>query len=233
MGVNLLVKGMVIIMDNFIITLLSCSATMSVLSLIYMALIPKLSKKYTAKGLYSIWLLVVVGWIFPFRPNLGICLIPFQVSETQAICTDYIVVNKQMNMIAEEIGSNSALSIWQLLLYVWVLGMAAVLLYHGLKYRSFLKTVRRWSKEIKDQEILHILHTLKEEAGIRKQVGIKTCLNIASPMMIGFFRPTILLPSMNVATDDLLFILKHELIHLKRKDLWYKALILLATSVHW
>jgi len=62
---------------------------------------------------------------------------------------------------------------------------------------------------------------------------LKTCPVIASPMVIGFFRPIILLQSTEIAIDDLTFILRHELIHVKRNDLWYKMLVLLVTAVHW
>jgi beta-lactamase regulating signal transducer with metallopeptidase domain len=52
-------------------------------------------------------------------------------------------------------------------------------------------------------------------------------------MLIGFFRPALLLPSAEITSDGLVLILRHELIHLKRHDLWYKALVLLATVIHW
>ena len=52
-------------------------------------------------------------------------------------------------------------------------------------------------------------------------------------MLVGFFRPAILLPPIKIANDELSLILKHELIHFKRHDLWYKALILAATILHW
>jgi hypothetical protein len=52
-------------------------------------------------------------------------------------------------------------------------------------------------------------------------------------MLVGVFRPVILLPPVNTADDELAFILRHELIHFKRHDLWYKALILAAAALHW
>jgi len=36
-----------------------------------------------------------------------------------------------------------------------------------------------------------------------------------------------------LADDELRFILKHELVHYKRKDLYYKFLVLIATAIHW
>jgi hypothetical protein len=52
-------------------------------------------------------------------------------------------------------------------------------------------------------------------------------------MLIGLAAPRILLPDCDFAADDLRFILKHELAHYARKDLWHKCLVLLATAMHW
>jgi beta-lactamase regulating signal transducer with metallopeptidase domain len=38
---------------------------------------------------------------------------------------------------------------------------------------------------------------------------------------------------MDFTEDELRFILMHELVHCKRKDLYYKFLILIAISMHW
>ncbi|SHJ15822.1 M56 family metallopeptidase [Lutispora thermophila] len=52
-------------------------------------------------------------------------------------------------------------------------------------------------------------------------------------MLIGFLKPVILLPGYDFSMDELSYILKHELIHLRRKDLWYKRLVFIATAIHW
>jgi hypothetical protein len=52
-------------------------------------------------------------------------------------------------------------------------------------------------------------------------------------MMIGFGKPRILLPMTDFTEEELRFVLKHELVHYKRKDLWCKALVLAATALHW
>ena len=50
-------------MQNFIITLLTCSVTMSALALLYMAITPLLAKRYSEKSRYYAWLIIVVGLI--------------------------------------------------------------------------------------------------------------------------------------------------------------------------
>ena len=51
-------------------------------------------------------------------------------------------------------------------------------------------------------------------------------------MTLGLLRPVIVLPP-EVPEADLPLILRHELCHIRRRDLWYKGLMLLANAVHW
>ena len=47
-------------MQNFIITLLICSVTMSVLGIFYMAVTPLLAERYSPKGQYYAWLIIII-----------------------------------------------------------------------------------------------------------------------------------------------------------------------------
>ena len=111
--------------------------------------------------------------------------------------------------------------------------MLFVIGYHILRHIRFVKLVNRWSEDVSDEQILTVLQVQKAEMGISKQVHLKSCSFITSPMIVGFVTPTILLPTIDFSKTDLSFILKHELVHFKRKDVWYKSLVLLATAVHW
>ena len=51
--------------------------------------------------------------------------------------------------------------------------------------------------------------------------------------MIGFFRPSIILPAKELGSKELSYIFAHELIHYKRRDMFYKWLIEIAACVHW
>jgi len=52
-------------------------------------------------------------------------------------------------------------------------------------------------------------------------------------MMFGLINPRIVLPTSKIAEDELRFVIKHELVHYKRKDLYYKFLVFIARAVHW
>jgi beta-lactamase regulating signal transducer with metallopeptidase domain len=122
---------------------------------------------------------------------------------------------------------------WQIAVVVWLAGMIIAFAYHFIRHCRFMKTVRRWSEEITDEQVLTLFHGLKTEMGITKRIGLYLCPSVGSPMIAGLIKPRILLPVKDLAQDDFRFILGHELIHYKRKDLYYKCLVLLATCMHW
>lgn len=55
-------------MRSWFLAVLMASITMGVIGLVYIALTPKLSKHYSPKGLYTIWLVILLGLVIPIRP---------------------------------------------------------------------------------------------------------------------------------------------------------------------
>ena len=147
--------------------------------------------------------------------------------------------------------NTGAFSITVLLTYGWLIGAIFVLGRHLYLHYRFIKMVRRWS-----EDITHLfsseLQLSKTEMGISGRVCIRKCDFITTPMMVGFKDAVILLPgslfpeTLNSSSalpapiadffpehDELLLILKHELVHYQRKDTWYKVLLLIASAIHW
>jgi len=116
---------------------------------------------------------------------------------------------------------------------LWVAGVFCFLGWHFYQHLRFLSAVRRWSENINDSDILRQFVHVKAELGIRDRITLKSCACIQTPMVIGLLRPVVLLPCINIPPDELPLILRHELVHYKRKDLWYKVLMMITSSIHW
>jgi hypothetical protein len=95
------------------------------------------------------------------------------------------------------------------------------------------KSILRFSRPLQDKETIKICDEIKEKIGIRQDIQTKLCKSIQSPMMTGFFKPILLLPYLDFDSAELKMILRHEFIHYKRKDIWYKLLLICANAVHW
>lgn len=217
------------------IGLLICSVTMSVLALLYMAITPILAKRYSIRGRYYSWFFIVIGLIIPFRPQFSNAIVKVDLSSNVAVPIIPIgngtpVTTPTGNIIPATFHN---ITWWQIAMAVWLVGMVIFLSYHIIKHYRFLKLAARWSENITDEQTLSLVQTLKSQMGLSKYIGLQACDSIGSPMMIGFANPRILLPRANFTLDELHFILKHELIHYKQKDLWYKCLVLIATAIHW
>lgn len=206
------------------ISLLEVSIAMSIIAIVYIAVTPLLSKFFTAKGRYYAWLVIILGMIIPFR---------FSWLESVIAIDTFMPATNNYFVKPYEITTLSTFS-WPVLFSVlWLVGVAVFITIHIIRHRRFLKMVKRWSIKVDDEQVLNMLHGVQTEMRIRKQIELQTCHGISSPMLLGFFRPTILLPVNNIPPDELPLILKHELIHYKRGDIWYKALVFLATALHW
>lgn len=222
-------------MEDFVITLLVCSATMSALALAYMAATPLLARRYSVKSRYYAWLVLVIGLIIPFRPRLGAPIVRLDLPGGAAAPVMDLGGGVPVPAPAGPAlpAAVPAVAWWQLAAAVWLAGMVAVLACHAVKHCRFLRLTGRWSRPVMDGRAAALLQSLKAEMGISREIGLLACDCIGSPMLIGLARPRILLPGTDFAQEDLRFILKHELVHYRRRDLWYKGLLLLATAVHW
>lgn len=206
---------------------------MSVITLLYAVVLPLLSKRYAAKWRYMVWLVIAAGWLFPIRPEIDLSFFSTQMTGIPNIPIRPITNATPVLVAGDTVNVPNTSPLWLILTAIWILGVGSAMLYHILQYARFTKMVHRWSEPITDLEMLETFDSMKAELKIKTQIEVRVCPGISSPMLIGFFQPVILLPSAKIAAYELPFILKHELIHFKRHDLWFKALILAAVVLHW
>lgn len=55
----------------------------------------------------------------------------------------------------------------------------------------------------------------------------------SSPLLLGFFRPCIMLPTDDLSDSDFQYTILHELIHFKQQDIIYKWLFQIILCLHW
>lgn len=209
------------------IALLEASIAMSIIALMYIAITPILRKVFSAKGLYYAWLVIILGLIIPFRFH----------PQVSAINIDPLIpiMKSTSSHSLEPYMATMSLNIsWSIPLFgIWFVGVTVFIAKHLIRHMRFLKMVKRWSTKVIDPQTLKILHDIQSKLKIKQSVDLRICPGISSPMLLGISHPTILLPPSEIPKDELALIFKHELVHCKRKDIWYKALVLLATALHW
>lgn len=128
--------------------------------------------------------------------------------------------------------------ILQIASVIWLIGVLFTALRKLWIYRRFVKGVCAVCAPVSDQRILAQYAEIHRRLGVQKIMPLYESAVIESPMLIGLFNPCIYLPSgflkeMVGKEDDIILILHHELVHFKRRDLWYKWLFQAALCVHW
>jgi beta-lactamase regulating signal transducer with metallopeptidase domain len=125
-------------------------------------------------------------------------------------------------------GGGLALDFW--------LGGAAC--YLGLVAVQTARASRRWSQDrlSTDHVLLDLLENCKTETGVTAPIGLVISSSVASPAIMGWLRPRILLPAQLVAgssTAELRPILLHELAHFRWYDIPFNWLLTVMRAAHW
>lgn len=111
---------------------------------------------------------------------------------------------------------------------LWLTGAALHFLWFALSYLRFCRTLREDCAPLLEHEQALLDHL----RGKRRVSAFRSPL-AATPMLVGLLRPRILLPETAVSTRELECILRHELTHLRRRDLLFKWAAVAVTSFHW
>ncbi len=118
---------------------------------------------------------------------------------------------------------------------VWLGGAILFLSKQMLGYWLKRKRLLRWSAPVQSESILARLRFEASESGMKRAPRALICKACDSPAMLGFFGPVLLLPEGidRLPPRELGFVLRHEITHWIRRDLWYKLLVAAAHAAHW
>ena len=213
-------------MESLLLVYLQNSLALCVVALLLFAFSPLLERRYTARFRFYLWGVIFAALVLPVRVKITLSL-------PQALQP---LLPQNLGGALPGTGAAFAIQSFHWFHYaalLWGAGVLCFFVWHFYQHLRFLSAVRRWSEEITQPAVLTQFLCAKQNLKIRKSIDIKSCACVQTPMVIGLFHPAILLPHTNIPTDELPLILKHELVHYQRKDLWYKALMLTACAIHW
>jgi beta-lactamase regulating signal transducer with metallopeptidase domain len=124
-------------------------------------------------------------------------------------------------------------TVFSVLLLVWLVVAIALFVRKITIYQSFARYIKAGRTEVDDIKELERFGKIVEQEKIRVPVGLYTNSLISSPLLMGFFRPYIVLPTLEINDTDFKNIIVHEITHLKRGDMFYKWFVQLVICLHW
>ncbi|MBQ8741578.1 MAG: hypothetical protein IJY79_08545 [Clostridia bacterium] len=202
---------------------MSITASYLVIAVILARLLLKKAPKFIT---VILWGLVAVRLVCPFSIDSILSLIPsaetvpadIMYAETPQITSGISQINTAVNNIimpAVTPDATYSANPMQVVIFVasivWLIGIAAMLLYTLISYIRIRFKVRE---------------------AVKSQDNIYECDRIDTPFILGIIKPRIYLPSA-MAECDREYVIAHERAHIKRRDHLWKPLGFLLLTVYW
>lgn len=124
-------------------------------------------------------------------------------------------------------------NVYMCLFFTWS-ALALVLFIRKITiYQEFIRYIKAGNTEISDIRTLNLLSDCMEKLNIKTRVELYRNASITSPIMIGFFHPSVVLPARELGDKELPYVFVHELLHYKKRDMFYKWLVQIVICIHW
>lgn len=213
-------------MANIFVDFFNISITASYIILAVM-LVRLIFKKIPRKFICILWAIAGIRLVFPFSVESALSLIPS--AETIDPVSGFAYgfrVNSGINVIDNRVNDymmNSEMAqaneitpafkdvVTSVAAIIWLVGIAAILIYGIISFIKVKKTV---------------------STAVLLEGNVMQCETVKSPFILGIFKPKIYLPfGMDEETRN--YVVAHENAHLRRRDHWIKPLGFLILAVYW
>lgn len=222
--------------------ILSMTFTGSIISFFLFILKPIIKDKLPKLFQYYMWFSVVIALMLPVSK---IFVIPISNHSVMSVKPMYDIIQRKSDTASEkpinllftsQNGNEQNVpqityfpSTAAILFVFWQLGMSLFLGFNIICYVSYVRRLNKHniSAERQEIELLNDLLERKNSLRLYKNSIVET------PILIGFFRPAVILPNKKYEDIKLRNILLHETTHMKRYDIFVKWLLIFVGAVHW
>lgn len=144
------------------------------------------------------------------------------------------IQDKNVSIIETVNKSSKIKFITNKLYIIWIAGAFGFFFSKFIKMMLFRSQLIKTSFKVEKSNYMYsILNFVKEDMGLKKKPLLLTNDLISSPMIMGVFNRVLILPEIEFTKSELSFIFKHELTHLKKRDLGIKLFALIINGLHW
>ena len=196
----------------------------------------KILSLFGGKALYYISLFAMLIFILPM--NIGEISLPkipihqkVNVTEFHTVTPDENIDNAQVEteqQAPQEVQYNALpkpsnivrrstpITMQEILLAVWLLGFIISMNRYFISYFRFKNKICGFDVH----ENINGVQVIKSPL-------------VSSPMIFGFFKPTLAIPEIEMNENDYNLAIKHEMVHYKHHDSWFKLYAVIVNSICW
>ncbi len=203
------------------------SLTTSAVLLPLLLLAGPICRRYRAKSCYLLWLLLALRLLIPVEVPLPQTPVTVELPAQQMAVLELSVEGERSAAVPSEdvpvVSEKQTRSPAAVVSRIWAIGVVLLAAVQWIQYSTIKKQLWKHSA------------VFSEDEKVLARFGVKVPVrrgDVASPMTFGLLCPAIFLPR-ELPEEDVPMVLRHEVCHLRRGDLWYKGLFLLCGCVHW
>lgn len=239
--------------DGIFGSLLKTTLISSLGIILILILRQNLFRKYTKRFNYYIWLIVIFRMLLLFEVPIDIPnnVMVHNIITNSSISTNegnYSMTSIENNIDEEKSIDKSLLSELMKIMkmnyiiafkYIWIITASIIVLYKiflHFKYRNIILDLSHYIEEsdLKNRRfIINKFDELTRDMKIKNVIKLKISEEVSVPMGIGILNRYIILPDKQYEEKEITWILKHELMHYKKNDIYYKILLMIITSIYW
>lgn len=247
-------------MKQIILCVLSLSLSGALTGLILLLIRPFTKKAFSKGWNYYIWLLVVLRLLLPVhfdvfgqsqsRAGMENQISGYQAEEPEtekAAAEDTMIEDITAKAVKSgvpgtetspantnpSISGRKSATVWMAAGIAWIFGAVIIFVKKLWNYSRFTDGIRDSGTLISENKETEWTAEMSERLHMKRVPVLYESAAVSSPLTIGLWNPVIVLPKQNRDISQIQMVIHHELIHIKRKDLWYKWLYQILLCVHW
>lgn len=237
-------------MAEFMIRFFICNLFMSMIIGIFLLAKHLLKDSLTSRMHYNLWFLLLGLLVIPFLPvrSIYFAQIFTWFNNLKHPSTSYMETVMQetspdvafhttnwMNDFSVSVSQKTPPTIGVILCILWCIGIFIMLV---LTIKSMLRfhTIKRSALPLQSPAVRKLYHSCLDTMHITRPIPVYSTVFLRSPIIVGFFRPCIYLPIhliSDYSTDDIRYMLMHELMHYKYRDTLANYLMNLIGIFYW
>lgn len=188
----------------------------SAISILLFAIKPAIKNKLPKSFQYYMWFSAVLALMLPISK-----IVKIPVTGTSAASVKFT------HGIGQR--TDSFPHIIMVVFVFWQCGIILILGFHMASYMLYVRKLKKYNVNASWQETA-LLYKLSPG---RNMPRLYKNSMAATPVLLGIFRPAIILPDKKYEERDLCSIFMHEITHMKRYDIAVKWLLIFVGALHW
>lgn len=118
---------------------------------------------------------------------------------------------------------------------LYLLWGCGFIVFLGIVLYRYVQEYRKLAESLPCDELIPVVRQLNRVVGVHKQIELRCSEYITSPVTYGIIKPKVVVPKYMGKNPkrQIEYMVMHELVHIRRRDVFWKMISLTALCVHW